>query len=586
MQKRNYLKSLTAIMLLMATFSMVSCGSASDTIDTKKEVTEAVVEKTGEASDVTSLLQTALSSPEVQQAILNNESFTVNVSVPGGSSAAGQTITIPVSGGEGKNGGIVTIKFTDAITGTSESNPLNFKAANASSAAAGAAGSGNADNQLTIDMPSGTTGLVITIDLPDTSVKLTTKGTAVFKQVTARTALNTLIVEKGVTIEDFVAKGGRLKVMDGGKINRLVFAPRKYEHAPGYDHSNIYVDRLGAFGLAIMEVEGDYNGAWTTFAVQDNGEWYRFENLKILPPIDCACMEIKAGLGPHGETPQLKTITIADGAAILIDDNGPKFDEKGHTIEGENGSGFRYLETVITGEGDNARFYYRPWMNLGGYKTMTNVKIMPMPDIIVDKLNRSLENGGWEHLALMDVQNGCDNCTFYLEQLTWKPEFILDNKDIIIKNSKFKKVKINATAPPYAPNGLSYRIGVDLNELASGTDAGDISITFDGCDFEDGFRFFMNSDTEANISSFTYKFINCTYNNQPMSKAIAESINKQFEILTSTYRHFVSDFNPLRKGHVYYVIGASEDKAVKYELIEDPSVPGDGPKPVIFVQVN
>ena len=61
---------------------------------------------------------------------------------------------------------------------------------------------------------------------------------------------------------------------------------------------------------------------------------------------------------------------------------------------------------------------------------------MPMPDIIVDKLNRSLENGGWEHLALMDVQNGCDNCTFYLEQLTWKPEFILDNKDIIIKNSK------------------------------------------------------------------------------------------------------------------------------------------------------
>ena len=590
MQKRNYLKSLTAIMLLMATFSMVSCGSASDTIDTKKEVTEAVVEKTGEASDVTSLLQTALSSPEVQQAILNNESFTVNVSVPGGSSAAGQTITIPVSGGEGKNGGIVTIKFTDAITGTSESNPLNFKAANASSAAAGAAGSGNADNQLTIDMPSGTTGLVITIDLPDTSVKLTTKGTAVFKQVTARTALNTLIVERGVTIEDFVAEGGRVKIMQGGKMNRLVFTPRVYPPGPAaYQHDELFIDKLGAFGLAIMKVEGDYDNPnnWTTFAVQDDGEWYRFENLKILPPINCYCMKINPGLGPNGEKPNLKTITIADGAAILISDYGPVFDSTGRTVKDQStSSAFRELEAEITGEGNDARVYYQPWMRLGGYKTLSNVKIMPMPDIIVDKLNRSLENGGWEHLALMDVQNGCDNCTFYLEQLTWKPEFILDNKDIIIKNSKFKKVKINATDPPYAPNGLSYRIGVDLNELASGTDAGDISITFDGCDFEDGFRFFMNSDTEANISSFTYKFINCTYNNQPMSKAIAESINKQFEILTSTYRHFVSDFNPLRKGHVYYVIGASEDKAVKYELIEDPSVPGDGPKPLIFVQVN
>ena len=594
MEKKNYLKCLTAIMLLLASFSMASCDSVIDAIfgevdnPVSQKVVETIVEKTGaSAAEVTALLQAALVTPEVQQAILNNESFSVNVSVPGGSSAAGETITIPVSGGEGKNGANVTINFTNTITGTSESNPLNFTAANVGSAAAGAAGSGNSDNQLTINMPNGSTGLVITIDLPDTTVTLATDGTTVYKSISARTALNTLVVGKGVTVEDFIANGGRVKIMKGGKINRLVFAPRVYHAPPGYHHNELFVDHLGAFGLAIMNVEGDYDNPenWTTFAVQDDGEWYRFENLKILPPKDCDFMAIRAGIGPHGEIPNLKSITIADGAAILIDDNGPKFDETGRTIEGENGSGFRYLQTVITGEGNDARLYYAPWMSLGGYKTMTNVKIMPDPNIPLDNLNRLPDGGGWQHLALMDVQNGCDNCTFYVEQLTWRPEFLIDHKDIIIKNCTFKKVTINAQEPPFAPNGYSYRIGANLDEIPEGMNMGDISITFDGCDFEDGLRFFMNSNTNASISSFTFKFVNCTYNNQPMSKTIAENLNTQFVIPVSWGNHFGHDLNPIIGGHVYYII-ETEGNAIKYELQEDNNYTGEGPKPLIFVQVD
>lgn len=198
---------------LTTMFSFTSCDLFFDLIENPvpPEVVDAIVEKTGaSAAEVTSLLSEAMLTPEVQKAINNNESFTINVAVPGGSSAAGETITVPVSGGEGKNGGDVTITFTNAVTGTSDTNPLNFTAANASSASEGAAGSGNSDNKLTINMPSGSSGLVITIDLPDTSVTLTTNGTTVYKQVTARTALNTLIVDKGVTIEDFVAGGGQI----------------------------------------------------------------------------------------------------------------------------------------------------------------------------------------------------------------------------------------------------------------------------------------------------------------------------------------------------------------------------------------
>ena len=599
MEKTNYSYVKVSAGLIF-TLCMMLCVMSCDRIDNPiryggsggknvpvNQVTNAIVAKTGaSAAEVTSLLQEAMITPEVQQAILNNESFAVNVSVPGGSSAAGETITVPVSGGEGKNGGAVTINFTDAVTGTSESNPLNFTAANAGSAASGALGSGNSDNKLTINMPSGSTGLVITIDLPDTTVTLSTDGTTVYKSVSARTALNTLVVGKGVTVEDFIANGGRVKIMQGGKINRLVFAPRVYKSAPWYDHDDIFIDQLGAFGLAIMNVEGDYDTPenWTTFAVQDNGEWYRFKNLKILPPIDCDFMSIKAGIGPDGVIPSLETVTIADHGAIIIEDFAPKIDEFGNIVEGENASAFRVLQTVITGEGNDARFYYHPGMQLGGYKTMTNVNIMPMPDIIVDKLNRSLENGGWEHLALTNVQNGCDNCTFYIEQLVWNSDFLKDHKDIIIKNSKFKKVAINANEVPFAPNGLSYRIGADLNpnSIPEGLNLGDLSITFDGCDFEDRLRFFMNSDADTEqISSFTFKFINCKYNGQTMTKDNIPDINFGEDIPCSWGAYHVHDINPLHNGHVYYIIDN-----IKYEIREDPAITGPGPKPLILVQVD
>lgn len=427
-----------------------------------EEVINAIVDKTGaSAAEVTSLLQEAMLTPEVQQAVLKNESFTVNVAVPGGSSAAGETITVPVSGGEGKNGAAVTITFTDAITGTSESNPLNFTAANAGDAAAGAQGSGNADNQLTINMPSGSTGLVISIDLPDTTVTLTTDGTTVYKQVSARTALNTLIVEKGVTIEDFVASGGRLLIKKGGKVNRLVFAPRLYTAPPFYDHTNLFLDYNGAFGLAIMNVEGDFDNPdnWTTFAVQDDGEWYRFENVKILPPIDCSYMNIKGGPGPHGEIPILKSLTIADGGAALFSTHGPMFDENGEYI-GEGELSYRQLKTVITGEGDDARLYYESGTSFNGFPSITNAKVVPQPEEWVQ----------WD-MAINGFSKKSENCLFAADWYSIS-DYSVNNK-VTLKNCIFEGYR----------NNWAKSMSIDTPENPQ--DYSDITITFDGCAFND-----------------------------------------------------------------------------------------------------
>ena len=449
---------------LTTMFSFTSCELWFDLIENPvpPEVVDAIVEKTGaSAAEVTSLLSEAMLTPEVQQAINNNESFTINVAVPGGSSAAGETIIVPVSGGEGKNGGEVTITFTNAVTGTSDSNPLNFTAANASSASEGAQGSGNSDNKLTINMPSGSSGLVITIDLPDTSVTLTTNGTTVYKQVTARTALNTLIVDKGVTIEDFVAGGGRLLIKEGGKVNRLVFAPRLYTQPPFYDHTNLFLDYNGAFGLAIMNVEGDYDNPenWTTFAVQEDGEWYRFKNLKILPPIDCPYMNIKGGPGPHGEIPILNSLTIANGGAALFSTHGPMFDENGDYI-GEGETSYRQLKTVITGEGDDARLYYESGTSFNGFPSITNVKVVPQPEEWVQ----------WD-MAINGFSKISEDCLFAADWYSIN-DYSVNNK-VTLKNCVFEGFR----------NSNARSMSIETPENPQ--DFSEITITFDGCTFRD-----------------------------------------------------------------------------------------------------
>ena len=138
----------------------------------------------------------------------------------------------------------------------------------------------------------------------------------------------------------------------------------------------------------------------------------------------------------------------------------------------------------------------------------------------------------------------------------------------------------------YSTNKLGYGNWIVSNyEIPEGMNMGDISITFDGCDFEDGLRFFMNSNTNAPISSFTFKFVNCTYNNQPISKTIAENLNTQFVIPVSWGNHFGHDLNPIIGGHVYYII-ETEGNAIKYEIKEDNNYTGEGPKPLIFDQVD
>ena len=215
MRKNYFTRSLMAATMLLSVSSvMVSCDEMLDNPSPQvQEAIETIATITGtDPSAVTNALKDIVSDETVAAAAAKGEPIKVTVAGSGVSTgAADQTITIPQ-----KNGAAIEINFAAAPTGT-ESNALVLEASE------GAGGyPGDANNNLVVSMPP-SEGLAITIELPNTTVTLKTDGTGnvVYKDVIAKTAKSTIIIDKGVTIKEHELVGGNIVVKDGGAIETI-----------------------------------------------------------------------------------------------------------------------------------------------------------------------------------------------------------------------------------------------------------------------------------------------------------------------------------------------------------------------------
>lgn len=219
--------------LLIASSTMISCQGLVDAVIGSEDnpvapVVTPIVENTGAtAEEVTALLEKALSVKAVQEAIASGDP--IKITVAGGSSttASNSVIEIPMTTSTG-NKVAIELTFTDAIT-TSTSNPLEFVANEGADAA-----SGESENELVITMPDAT-GLVVNIELPNTTVTLASTGKTVYKTLTAKTAQETLIVDEDVELQEAIIKGGSVEIKKGGKVGTLKINNTK-------DVTNITVD--------------------------------------------------------------------------------------------------------------------------------------------------------------------------------------------------------------------------------------------------------------------------------------------------------------------------------------------------------
>lgn len=315
-----------AVMSLGLMFT--SCGNVDNPLE---EIVNTVSEQTGYSPEqITALLEEAMSTEAVQEAIANQTPITVNI-YSGNTSSSDKTITIPMEVPVGGKKLTVELNFKEAYE-TSETNPLVIKADEGSDDA-----SGNSDNNLVISMPA-STGLVINIELPKTTVTLKTDGSGqvVYKSVTAKTASQTLIVGSDVTIEELDPEDGIVQVMDGGKIETYVYPVGKE-----LKWALLYNNNIGSSGRVKLKVkkEGVEPINWDTnlaSAEQIANDQYdvrtRYEMSKYISenddhayetPYYCPKLKITKGNGDYAylefvndNSSPLKKLTISDNAKV------------------------------------------------------------------------------------------------------------------------------------------------------------------------------------------------------------------------------------------------------------------------------
>ena len=315
MEKKNYLKCLTAIMLLLASFSMASCESVIDAIfgevdNPTGQVVQTVVSVTGATpEEVSAALKAVITDEAVQKSIANGEPIKITIASANGinSEAADQTITIPQ-----KNKANIEISFATAPTGT-DTNALVLKASEGASTIPG-----NANNNLAVTMPP-SNGLAITIELPTSTVTLKTNGSGavVYKDVVAKTAKQTIIIDKGVTIKEHELVGGNIIVNNGGAIETLAVTIK--------DDGGMICMGSWWSGVGFKE-----NGPEPRYEIKkEDGGYYIPKNVRL-----------KKGAGNH----------------VTASTNGPK-DETIESLTAGNGVNVSVLFApqykVIKGEGDN-----------------------------------------------------------------------------------------------------------------------------------------------------------------------------------------------------------------------------------------
>lgn len=431
--------------LLIASSTMISCQGLVDAVIGSEDnpvapVVTPIVENTGAtAEEVTALLEKALSVKAVQEAIASGDP--IKITVAGGSSttASNSVIEIPMTTSTG-NKVAIELTFTDAIT-TSTSNPLEFVANEGADAA-----SGESENELVITMPDAT-GLVVNIELPNTTVTLASTGKTVYKTLTAKTAQETLIVDEDVELQEAIIKGGSVEIKKGGKVGTLKINNTK-----------------------------DVN----TITMDGNAKTSS-ENL-------------------------IDKLVIAEDAQVLIKKTVP--DDKAGTnrlfvtsIEGESNSATLYPDQLmhadfIDGE-QNPDKQIVFFADMGGVESLKNLTIAPQP------MSKEDEEAGYKYIwsELRDVPALVENCIFkFTHGLYFRHGIYAKNCDFGSPTDDFR-VSPNSEDNTAELIFISCKFGLSPVFNFMGFEGKQVSIIFDDCNLtkEQIEKRFMGIPEEVNF---------------------------------------------------------------------------------------
>ena len=473
MRKDFFMKNLLAAMMLLAvSMGMVSCQGLLDAIvgsqdnpssqpsQPSTQPTETVVTPTAQGAKVEA------SSPEAVSKALatlvddikakgvgEGKEYKVEVSgVSSESTASENTIVVPKV--ENSN---INLVFTEAVA--TSSAPLVVKASETTSTESKAA-----VNELTITVPNAES-FDLKVDMPETTVTLKSSGSnSVIKSIVAKTALNTLIIESGVTVEELEVQGGRVIVKSGGKIETYV-----YPASEGF----IRISSDGVIPYRIAGIDQSGNEDWDNpvwqIADEQNNPYY-IQNLKIIKgQAEYATIEHEIEVNKL-----FKKLIIADGAAVNYK-NGE--DIRIETIEGQGSAKFLYgvsYQNYGTGE-----MVYTGNCDLEYVKNLSGVEFSPL---WADKLDKS-------ELMISGLPASMTDCTFKSTKI--HAERQKGANAISAKNCKFES---------YADKE-AYLI---VNSLTPNDGITSFKVTFDNCEFVENTLFDFHQDVDISEVTVYY----------------------------------------------------------------------------------
>ena len=368
MRKRNYFGKLVAIAMVFAGFSLSSCDKEDNAIINGQVWVKPEVQLVDGGAIITGSSPADINRmlgrvrQQIIQAAQKGESFTIDIQTSVLNASAGDN-TINIAAVTGGN--VVLNLPSNIVTNV----PLNIQKQGVADNEAASA----SDNKMEINLPAGASNLNMNLNFPKTTVTLKSASAATIDELTAKTAVNTLVIENGITINWLKIKGGRAEVKEGGKVLGYMRDGSENE----MDIADVVIDSAGVQPVYMYGPDVYYKKG-------DSEEDYYTEKLKIIKG-DAKFAKVVVQNGKANS--QFERILIEDGAAAsfnFYDDS--KFDpDLGYWVTTNECKGVKLIEGLgnktakIYGELSynmvNNEFEYGSRINLYRVNEIKNVTV-------------------------------------------------------------------------------------------------------------------------------------------------------------------------------------------------------------------
>ena len=514
--KKTIFGKFLAIAILFAGFSLTSCDEKDNAIIDGKVYVKPEVQlvdggaviKATTISDINKML-TRIRKDVFYAA---GEPFTIKINAPAlTTTLLENTISIPTA-----NGTDIIVKFTNPIA-TTDDAPLIIQSIGVADDAAPA---NPHTNVVEINFAAGTSDIDLGVNMPTSTVTL--KG-ATIDELVAKTALSTLILESGVTVNWLLNKGGQIIVKKGAEVLGALIDYSQDVYKKGIRLNNVWNNEIPE-----EPTEEDY---------------YYVQNGKVIKAEDSHPATIHLFGSEDEEQENVPEIIISDGAYAWITNENLDMQPTYVNITGEGNANM-----MVNGadRGDVPSFWCPDptCLNLTWVNKLTNVSVDYSKWLKFDSETSKFNEAELDEDLYTEIYLpiNSENCTFKAKKLELYGYFF--SEDIVA--STHKGSTFDNLGYEDEDNGIFFVAFPRQTD-----DRETFNLTFDSCEFEQA----SFGTTFATPGVYDGYKAYITFDN---SKVGGKAITKSTEMITSV--------NQVENTSTFYVIDG-----VTYVPVEEES---------------